>query len=291
MVVLIAGGTGFLGKATESEFISNGFTPLVLTRFPTQPNHIHWNGSTLLTLDKRLSEVTHVVNFMGESIADKRWTSARKRKLTDSRIESTKHLFNLCQAHCPKIHSYVGISGANAYGYSNTLIREESDDFGTDFLSQLIQKWEAAHRLFDFVPSFHIIRLGMVLSNKGGAYRSLSTLLNSGFGAVPGTGKQQVPWIHLKDVTKLILFVSSQTQKSIVHGVANCCSQKELLYTLAHALGRKIWLPNVPSFILRLLLGERSELLTKSLLVSTQKTESLPFSAAFKQMTDTLFKN
>jgi|LauGreDrversion2_6_1035139.scaffolds.fasta_scaffold09189_2 uncharacterized protein (TIGR01777 family) len=290
MVVLIAGGTGFIGKATEQAFLAHGFKSLVLSRFPTKPNHILWNPSAPFKGDDRLSEVTHVVNLMGESIATKRWTESRKIALTQSRVETTHYLFDLCKEHCPKLTSYIGISGVNAYGYSNTITRDESDAFGTDFLSQLIQKWETAHRDFEFLPSFHMIRLGMVLSNKGGAYESLSPLLKKGLGAVPGSGEQYVPWIHLDDVSNLICFLSQQPQKSVVHGVAGCCTQRELMVAMATSLQRKIRLPNLPAFALQLILGERSELLTKSLMVSTQKIYALPFELEFKEMTDTLFK-
>ena len=267
MHVLIAGGTGFIGKALRDKLTEQGIETSVLTRTPSATYHIAWEPEKGKIDAVKLHKVTHVINLTGAGIADKRWTAKRKKELTTSRTTTTEFLHVSVVKYAKDIENYIGISGVNAFGFLDQKVYEEIDDFGNDFLSNLVKEWEQAHRLFDALPSFSILRLGMVLSPTGGAYQKIAQPMRWGLGAVPGSGKQFVPWIHLEDTVQLILSCL-KAPVGVVHAVADCSTMKDLTFAIADSEKKKIFLPNIPSFVLRLLFGEMGQLLTKSLRVS-----------------------
>lgn len=270
MQVLIAGGTGFIGRALRSYLEGMNIDTKVLTRKATESYHVAW-GPELKTCEiSKLSDVTHIINLTGEGIADKRWTKQRKKVLISSRVDATHFLHSLTQKHCPKLMGYIGISGVNAFGFSDEKIHHEDDPFGTDFLSLLVKDWEEAHKTFDFLPVFSILRLGMVLSPAGGAYEKIAKPMRWGFGAIPGSGVQWVPWIHLNDVVQIIHRGLTHSF-GVLHLVAENSSMKDLTEAIAEKEHRKIFLPNIPPFMIRLIFGEMGDLLTESVRISNEK--------------------
>jgi len=270
MQVLIAGGTGFIGRALRIYFEGLNIDTKILTRKATEAYHVAWSPAEKTCDISQLREVTHIVNLTGEGIADKRWTKPRKKALISSRVETTDFLYSLTQKHCPKLIGYVGISGVNAFGFGDEKIHQENDPFGTDFLSHLVKDWEEAHKAFDFLPVFSIIRLGMVLSPDGGAYKKIAKPMRWGFGAIPGKGSQWVPWVHLKDVVQVIHEGLTHSQ-GLIHLVAENSSMKNLTLAIAQKEKRKIYLPNIPPFMIRLIFGEMGGLLTESVRISNEK--------------------
>ena len=270
MQVLIAGGTGFIGGALRDYLTELSIDALVLTRKATESFHVAWSPEHKTCEIQQIRGVTHVINLTGAGIAEKRWTQHRKKELMDSRIKSTAYLHYLTQEHCPKLKGYVGISGVNAFGFSDEKIHLENDPFGSDFLSQLVAEWETAHRAFEGLPVFSVLRLGMVLSPRGGAYKKIAQPLRWGFGAVPGKGSQFVPWIHLNDVVEVIHHGIGHSL-GITHLIAENSSMKEVTAAIAQKEHRKIYLPNIPPFMIQLIFGEMGDLLTESVRISNEK--------------------
>jgi uncharacterized protein (TIGR01777 family) len=270
MQVLIAGGTGFIGTALREYFMALIIETKVLTRKATESYHVAWSPEEKTCDISQLKEVTHVVNLTGAGIADKRWTKHRKKELIASRLETTAYLHSITKKHCPKLIGYVGISGVNAFGFADEKIHLEGDPFGTDFLSQLVKDWETAHQAFERLPVFSVLRLGMVLSPDGGAYEKIAKPLRWGFGAIPGKGSQRVPWVHLNDVVQVIHRGLSHSH-GITHLVAENARMKDLTEAIAQKEQRKIYLPNIPSFTIRLIFGEMGGLLTESVRISNEK--------------------
>lgn len=272
MVILMVGGTGFIGKALTQFFEGNGITVIVLTRQPKKKNHRFWDPLNKQVDAEGLRDVTHIINLNGAGIAEKRWTPKRKRLLYTSRIEATAFLFDLTKSHCPNLKQYIGISGINAFGFSDKKEFQESDSFGRDFLSALVFAWEQAHLLFESRVNTTIIRLGMVIDSSGGAYVKMAKPIRYGVGSIIGSGKQLVPWISLEDVVGLINYVSTTKKNipSLIHGVAAHSTLKEIIDFIAFREGKKIRLPNVPEFFICLLFGSMGQLLTSSLRVSNE---------------------
>jgi hypothetical protein len=270
MQVLIAGGTGFIGRALRTYLVGMNIETKVLTRKATESYHVAWTPELKICDISQLGEVTHVINLTGEGIAEKRWTKARKKALISSRVDTTNFLHSLTQKHCPKLMGYIGISGVNAFGFVDEKIHHEDDPFGTDFLSLLVKDWEEAHKVFHFLPVFSTLRLGMVLSPDGGAYEKIAKPMRWGFGAIPGSGCQWVPWIHLNDVVQIIHRGLTHSH-GLIHLVAENSSMKEVTESIAEKERRKIFLPNIPPFMIRLIFGEMGGLLTESVRISNEK--------------------
>jgi uncharacterized protein (TIGR01777 family) len=288
MEVLIVGGTGFIGQALQKALEFSGIACKILSRRPTKANHIFWDPSKNQLNTSTLGSITHIINLAGAGIAEKRWTKERKKELINSRVDATQFLYNECSKHCPSLEGYIGISGVNAFGFDDSLCYNETHPFATDFLSSLVEQWEEAHHLFDKLPSFSIFRLGMVLSSQGGAYRKIAAPMKFYMGAVPGSGKQLVPWIHLDDVVGFILYVLKGKSVGLIHVVSNNSSMKELTQTIAIKEHSKIILPNIPCFVIRLIFGEMGMLLTESLRIDHTKLNQSDYTLSYPQLKDLL---
>ena len=286
MEVLIVGGTGFIGQALQKALNLSGIAYKILSRRPTETYHVFWDPLKKELDTSTLGSITHIINLAGAGIAEKRWTKERKKELINSRVDATQFLYNECSKHCPSLEGYVGISGVNAFGFDDSLCYNETHPFATDFLSCLVEQWEEAHRLFDKLPSFSIFRLGMVLSSQGGAYRKIAAPMKFYMGAVPGSGKQLVPWIHLDDVVGFIMYVLKSKSVGLIHVVSNNSSMKELTQTIALKEHSKIILPNIPSFVIRLIFGEMGMLLTESLRIDHTKLTQSMYKTRFNQLSD-----
>ena len=286
MEVLIVGGTGFIGNALQKALDLSGISYKILSRRPAKANHVFWDPAKDQLDTSSLGSITHIINLAGAGIAEKRWTRERKKELINSRVDATQFLYNECSKHCPSLEGYIGISGVNAFGFDDSLCYNETHAFATDFLSGLVEQWEGAHRLFDKLPSFSILRLGMVLSSRGGAYRKIAAPMKFYMGAVPGSGKQLVPWIHLDDVVGFILHVLQTKSVGLIHVVSNNSSMKELTQTIARKERSKIILPNIPVFVIRLIFGEMGMLLTESLRIDHTKLTQTAYKNRFNQLSD-----
>jgi NAD dependent epimerase/dehydratase family enzyme len=130
----------------------------------------------------------------------------------------------------------------------------------------------------------------MVLSSQGGAYRKIAAPMKFYMGAVPGSGKQLVPWIHLDDVVGFIMYVLKSTPVGLIHVVSNNSSMKELTQTIALKERSKIILPNIPSFMIRLIFGEMGMLLTESLRIDHTKLTQTAYKTRFNQLSDLIYE-
>lgn len=288
MEVLIVGGTGFIGQALQKALDLSGIAYKIVSRRRTKANHVFWDPAKKQLDVSTLGSITHIINLAGAGIADQRWSKRRKEELISSRVDSTQFLFEECSKHCPSLEGYIGISGVNAFGFDDSLCYNETHPFATDFLSSLVAQWEGAHHLFDKLPSFSILRLGMVLSSHGGAYRKIAAPMKFYLGAVPGSGKQLVPWIHLDDVIGFILHVLEGKSVGLIHVVSNNSSMRDLTKTIANKEHSKIILPNIPSVIIRLIFGEMGMLLTESLRIDQAKLNQSGYTLSYPQLKDLL---
>lgn len=290
MEILIVGGTGFIGKALQKALDGIHVPYKVLSRTQKSARHIFWDPDKHQLDHTSLGSITHIINLAGAGIADQRWTKHRKEELKTSRIDSTEFLYKECSKHCPKLIGYIGISGVNAFGFKEDILYNESHPFGEDFLSQLVAQWEQAHRLFEQLPSFSIFRLGMVLSSSGGAYRKIAAPMKFYMGAIPGSGKQLVPWIHLDDVIGLTLKVLQGDALGLIHVVSANSSMRDLTKTIAQKERSVILLPNIPAPIIRLIFGEMGLLLTESIQIDHTKLAQSGYNVRFNNLSDLLYE-
>lgn len=272
-IVLIAGGTGLIGQALQQKLLTLGYEVRILTRQKNKLNteFYYWNPDTNELDVAALKNVSFLINLCGEGIADKRWSEKRKAELYDSRIKITQFLASF-RYQMPNLKHYLSASGINCYGFGDTSsIHLESDPFGKDYISELVKQWESAADEFSDTCLVSKIRISMVLSKKGGALDKLIKPIRFGIVSPIGSGKQLMPWIHISDLTAIFAFCMEKKLEGAWNAVSACTSNYEFTKLLGRSLGKKRMFPAVPGFLIRLALGELSDLLLKSLHVSSAK--------------------
>ncbi len=266
--VVIAGGSGFLGRRLAAVLGGNGYDVIILTRGNPRPavgpiSFEHWqpeqseaNGS----LAALLSGSRAVVNLCGESIGGRRWTERRKAQLIASRVVPTEVLVAACAAADPAPATFIQASGVGFYGPGNKAVNEESGR-GNDFLADLADQWEAP--LTGLPDSVRAItaRLGVVLGQGGGALGQMLLPFKLFVGGPIGKGTQWLSWIHLHDATEILAAFVADPQASGAYNVVapNPVHNSEFAEAAGKALGRPSAM-FTPRFVLTALLGEQATL-------------------------------
>lgn len=158
--VLIAGGSGLIGKQLTKVFKERGYRVYKLSRNARKQGHIEWNPKTKQIDEKHLSRIHILINLAGANIGDKNWSTSRKKELIDSRVQSTEFLSELA-LKMPKLSYYVGASGVNCYDLTHDKVFHEDDEYGSDFLSTLVRDWEKASDRFDGICPYMKLRIAM----------------------------------------------------------------------------------------------------------------------------------
>jgi uncharacterized protein (TIGR01777 family) len=286
--VLIAGGSGFIGRKLGIVMKERGYKVYKLSRRKSnRSSYIEWNPE-LNTIDtKKLSKINIIVNLVGANIGQKRWTEARKKELIASRVNTTKFLRTVAE-QMPNLVYYVSVSGINCYGPESDKVHQESDAFGDDFLSQLVKEWEEASDSFSDLCPVAKLRSGVVLAKNGGILKKILFPFRFGLGSAFGTGRQHVPWIHLDDLCRIFSLAIQYKWEGVFNAIAACTSNKEFSRAIARALRRPFILPNIPSKLLYFLLGERAILLVGGTKASNQKLLGAGFNFQHKTIDSTM---
>jgi uncharacterized protein (TIGR01777 family) len=276
--ILLVGGTGYIGKNLEQFLLDKGYSVKILTRNPVKDNHVLWNPEKLMVESEKCQDIQVIVNLCGEGISKKRWTNEQRQLLIDSRVEVTKSLFEM-RHYFPKLQHYVSASGITAYGFDDGLTEhQETDNYGTDFLSQLVKKWEEAADMFQKTVTVSKLRIAVVFEWNIGALKQMSNPIKMGIGSPLGSGKQQIPWVHITDLVRLIEFVIENKLEGTFNTNAANHSNEEITRAIAKKLKKRLWMPNVPAFILKIVLGKLSEMVLFGAKASNEKIKQKGFS-------------
>jgi len=286
--VLIAGGSGLIGKKLNQVLSKKGFKVYTLTRNAKHRGQIYWNPTQQTIEGKHLDTVNIIINLTGENIGEKRWTKERKKALTDSRVKTTQFL-NSIVSNIPNLEYYISASGINCYE-KNDEIHVETDPYGKDFLSKLVKEWEAVSDLFQTNCKVAKLRISMVLSKRGGALDKMLLPVKLGLGSPLGTGEQMMPWIHIDDLCNLFAYAIENELTGVYNASANCDSNRDFMTALAKALNRPFFMPKVPAFLLKWMLGEMSALVLDSTNVSNEKVKKTGFEFQHEEIGSTLAK-
>ena len=274
--VLIAGGSGLIGKQLTKMLIERGYSVYKLSRNAGKQGYIQWDPRLKKVDEKHLDRIHILINLAGANIGDKNWTTARKKELIDSRVQSTEFLSEIA-AKMPKLSYYIGASGVNCYDENQQKVFQESDDYGSDFLSTLVRDWETASDRFSGICPYMKLRIAMVLSNQGGSLNAMKGPIKFGLGSPLGTGNQFHPWIHIDDLCRMILFGIDNKLEGTYNAVAECDTNRTMMKGIAKYMHRPFFLPAVPSAIFKFFLGERSMLVLADLRVSNEKIKNTGF--------------
>jgi uncharacterized protein len=275
--VLITGASGLVGSRLTELLISKNSEVVHLGRTKRSgavPSFV-WDVENQTFDIASLEGVDTIVHLAGAGVADKRWTTARKKEILESRIQSTKLLYQTLRDNSHSVKAVVSASAIGYYGFGlgDEVFTEDSKP-GTGFLAEVTKQWEEA---VDKLESLGIrvvkIRIGIVLSDKGGALKEMARPVKFGVGAALGSGNQMMSWIHIDDLCEL--FIKAVTDSSLSgayngvapHPVTNLQMTKEM----AKILKKPLWMPPVPAFVLRLLVGELADMVVNGSNVSAEK--------------------
>jgi uncharacterized protein (TIGR01777 family) len=266
MHILLTGGTGLIGRQLCKHWLAQGHQLTVWSRRPEEVGKLCGDSVRgIARLDEVGAEpVDAVINLAGEPIADRLWTRKRKLLLSSSRIGLTEQLLAWLERREQKPQVLISGSAVGWYGDGGEReLDEDAQPVIRDFASQLCESWEeTAQRAQELGIRVVIVRTGLVLTNSGGFLQRLLLPFKLGLGGPIGNGRQWMSWIHLRDQIALIDFLLNQPD---AQGPYNACSphpvrNREFAKTLAGVLHRPAFMP-LPAPVLRLLMGEMSEML------------------------------
>jgi hypothetical protein len=270
--VILAGGSGLIGRALAAELVRAGADVVVLTRssqpegLPVGTRAVRWDGRSAAGWSGECEGAEAIVNLAGENVGDGRWTAARKRRLESSRIEPTRALVEAVRAARVPPRALLQGSAVGFYGDGGETALDERSPRGEGFLPELSQRWEEASAPVEAVGVRRVLlRTGLVLAREGGALAKMLLPFRCGLGGPLGGGRQWFPWIHLDDEVGAIRFL---LERRDLAGVFNLVAPEPVRQgEFARALGRALRRPAiapVPGAILGLALGEMAEVLLAS---------------------------
>jgi uncharacterized protein (TIGR01777 family) len=278
MRIVVAGGTGFLGTPLVSQLRATGHETFVLTRGTATAERITWvPDGTVGPWAKIIDGCDAVVNLSGESIAPRRWTSAQKTRIRDSRIQATRSIATAIHAVDRKPALLLNASAVGYYGSRGDERLTEQSPPATDFLASVCRDWEAEAMTVADVSRVVLLRSAPVLDSGGGVLPQIALPFRLFVGGSVGPGTQYWSWIHRHDWVALVTW----TLQDHISGPLNLAAplavtNREFAQTLGRVLGRPAFMP-APSFALRLLLGEMADVLLFSQRVVPAKAKAAEF--------------
>lgn len=283
--IILAGGSGLVGTYLRSFLESKGYSVIVLSRNPQKTHEVHWNPSNGQIDLESIKGAHAIVHLSGAGIVDRKWTTDRKKELISSRVEPIRFL-NAHLESFTQLNSIVGISGVNCYGFDHEdHLHVEDDPYGSDFIDKIVVEWEKAYgESANLVENTTVYRMGVVFTSNGGALEKLVKPIKMSIGSPLGTGRQNMPWIHIDDVCGAIEYAITHSCKGTYNLIGGNANNKEVTNAIAASLNKKIWLPNVPSFLLRLMFGERSDILLKGVQVSNHKLKEAGYTFRYEDI-------
>ncbi len=296
MNYLITGGTGLVGQKLSQLLIDNGHSVSILSRSAkrdTSVNFFRWDLKNDYVDPEALKNVDCLIHLAGAGIADKKWTSARRKEIIDSRVNPLSLLAEGFEEVSEFPKTIVSASAIGIYGFDTgeTKLKEDSKK-GKDFISDVVIQWEKAVDVFAKKMDCRAVklRIGIVLDVDGGALPSLAMAVKMGVGSAIGDGQQWLSWIHVDDLNKMFLVASENRGMSgAFNAVApNPARNEEMVNVLAKVLKKPNWAPKVPGFVLKTILGSRAQLVLGGNNVSSEKILDTGFTFEFDNLESAL---
>lgn len=287
--ILITGGTGLVGNALVQLLVQKNYQVIILTRSikNTKPeaniSYALWDVNAGTIDAAAVTNADAIIHLAGAGVMDKKWTEEYKKEIETSRTKSAALLINTLKNNAHKVKALISASAIGWYG-EDTIPKHyftENDPPDKSFLGDVCQLWEqsveAAEALGIRVCK---LRIGIVLSKDGGAYKEFRQPLKLGVAAILGSGKQMVSWVHIDDLCRQFLYV---LENENIHGSYNAVAptpvnNKTLTLFIAKAVKGSFFIPiHVPTFILKIMMGQRSIEILKSSTVSSNKIKEAGF--------------
>lgn len=297
-LILMTGGSGLIGTNLTRHLAQRGHEVVILTRNRKLKStdagitYSYWAPQKGIIDVSVLQNCDHIIHLAGAGVMDKKWTDEYKQVIVDSRTKTARLLVDKLRETSNKVKTFVSASAIGYYGRDSQNQSKESftenDLPAKDFLAQTCFKWEAASQgVEDLGIRRVILRQGVVLSDRGGAYKEFKMPLKFGVATIFGAGKQMISWVHIDDLSKMY---SSVIENEHFKGVYNAVApapvpQKKFMVSLGEKVRGKFFITiHVPVVILRLMLGERSIEILKSATVSARKIREAGFKFLYPEL-------
>jgi len=295
MRVLVTGATGLVGRALLKQLQAKGDEVVFLTTAQNKLNAIpncpgfYWNPQTRQIDPACLAQVDVIIHLAGSSI-DGSWSKEGKQSIINSRVEASQTLYQLLSQHPHQVKQIVCASAVGIYDTLDEPQTEEHYTPATNFLGKVVQQWEGENRRFeDLGIPVALLRIGLVLAREGGALPHIEKMANYYLASPLGKGTQYYSWIHIQDLARIFLFVMNNRLQGAFNAVApKPETNAQFTKLLSQAVGRKMVLPPVPAWVLRLVLGEKAMLVTEGQYISCDKLLQLDFSFHFPTLPQAL---
>ena len=289
--ILITGATGLVGRNLVIKALKKGYSINFLTTQKHKINSLkgckgfYWDPfKGKIDLDA-FKNTSYIVNLAGSSISNK-WSKSYKIKIIESRVLSSQILYNSLVDINHKLKGIVSASAIGYYPSSLDMYYKESDIFNPEnYLQKVVDKWESSvDELETYSNNTIKLRIGLVLSDQGGFLLKLLLPVKFGLGSSFGLGNQWQSWIHIEDLSNLILHGLEKNLNGVYNAVApNPITQNELVTSLGKRINRPVFLPNIPKKIIETIFGDRSQLLLDSHRVSSDKILKSKFKFEFEK--------
>jgi uncharacterized protein len=302
MRILIAGGSGMIGRQLTDLLTSAGDQVAILSRNPAKVSGMPamvdvypWDGKTLQDWAKQVDTSDAIINLTGENLSGNRfpparWTSERKRLLLQSRVDSGRVLYEAVESADKKPNVFIQASGISYYGTLEEKALTEDDQRGDDFLASVAVDWEASSSKVASLGVRHVItRNGVVLSTEGGALPSLLLPYKLWVGGHLGNGKQVFSWIHLMDEARALQFLVHHSEASGVYNLTapNPVTDDEFGRTIGKVMHRPHYF-HLPGFAMKFALGEVAMMVLEGQRVLPKRLLELGFQFSFPTLTGAL---
>lgn len=300
--LLITGGTGMIGKALCAHFIREGYQVIVLTRNKTLQSkgegavsYAYWDPSIGYIDAQAVMRADHVINLAGAGVADKRWSEKRKKEIAESRKLAGKAIVQSLQENANRVRTVVQASAIGWYGPDPVpMVHPFTEDQPSDpsFLGVTCKQWEESIASVEAIQKRLVIfRIGIVLSRSGGAMKEFLRPLMMGVAPILGKGDQMISWIHIEDLCRMIHYaLRNEQMKGIYNAVAPHPESNAAFMHLLAAVRNGSWYMamQIPSAVLKMIMGEMSVEVLKSATVSAEKIRSAGFVFSFPSLRDAL---
>lgn len=288
--ILISGASGLVGKKLSRKLYERGYQVEILVRSKSEKSGFKsyiWNYENGFLEEGALDNTYIFIHLAGAPIS-KRWTESYKKEVYNSRINSAQFIYNQMQKKNIHPEAVISSSAVGIYGQiTSQQIFSENDPPAEDFLGNVCADWELKTLQFEKLGSRVVrIRTSTVLSEKGGALEVLKKPIELNFGAALGSGDQYFPWIHIDDLVNMYFKAVEDVSMNGAYNASapDFINNRELTGKIASHLNKKIWLPNVPKFIIKAALGEMSVLALEGSRVSARKIENSGFKFVYNNL-------
>lgn len=287
--ILITGGTGLIGKRLTEILLKEGYQVIILSRSPKKAvdgiRYASWDIEKQTIDVDAVQQADHIIHLAGAGVADKRWSAKRKKEILQSRTRSSALLVQALKDHSNKVKTVVSASAIGWYGADPSIPNTHpfTEDFAPsdDFLGSTCKAWEESIRPVESLNKRLVyMRTGIVLSLEGGALKEFAKPVKLGVASILGSGRQMISWIHIDDMCRMYLeAIRNQSMRGAYNAAAPIpVSNKDLVLDLAKTMRGRTFIPmHVPSFALKLALGEMSIEVLKSTTVSSKRIEATGF--------------